>query len=231
MLARTVGSPGAVAAMFTYRGSDDPAKVQEADIEILTRDPSSVIQYTNQPSDLPDKGEIAEATRNTTLPGGGAWSDWAVHRLDWTPERSVWCFNGAEVANIKFQVPREASSINFNSWSDGGSWSGSMTVGGEASLQIQWIEMLYNTTDASKRSVGSESGAYGLNSGSLLARKAGKHAECQLVCTVDQSSEIGRPVVLSNDTESNGMAMAAPHPARLGGLLAFAWTVVCMTIL
>ncbi|KAM0738770.1 hypothetical protein ACQRIT_006507 [Beauveria bassiana] len=153
MCARTVGAPGAVTAMFTYRGAADPARVQEADVEILTRGPRSVIQYTNQPSDLPaDRGEIAEATRNATLPGGAAWSDWAVHRLDWTPERSVWYVNGREAASIALQVPRDPAAVNFNAWSDGGSWSGNMTVGDEASLQIQWVEILYNRTDAGKQS-------------------------------------------------------------------------------
>lgn len=224
MLARTVGAPGAVTAMFTYLGSNDPAKVQEADIEILTRDPRSVIQYTNQPSDLPDKGEITEATRNATLRGGVAWSDWAVHRLDWTPARSVWYVNGAEVASIAFQVPRDPSSVNFNSWSDGGSWSGNMTVGDEASLQIQWIEMLYNATDSGKRSAPlPRDDDLRAGSGSRLVRRRGSHGACKVVCTIDETADIGKAALVSNSTGSGAATTAST--AGVGGILAFAGAI------
>lgn len=221
MRARTVGAPGAVTAMFTYRGADDPAAVQEADIEVLTRDPRSVIQYTNQPSDLPGRGEIAAATRNATLPGGVAWSDWAVHRLDWTPERSVWYVDGREVASIALQVPRDPAAVNFNAWSDGGSWSGNMTVGDEASMQIQWIEMLYNTTDtAGKRSLGAAA------SGSRVIRKRGKHGACKVVCSIDDASEVGKAALVSNSTGSG--AASNTGAAGVGGVLAFGWGVAAV---
>ncbi len=220
MRARTVGAPGAVTAMFTYRGADDPAKVQEADLEVLTRDPRSVIQYTNQPSDLPGKGEVAGATRNATLPGGAAWSDWAVHRLDWTPQRSVWYVDGREAASIAFQVPRDPAAVNFNAWSDGGSWSGNMTVGDEANLQIQWIEMLYNTTDANKRSLGEASG------GSRMARRAGSHSGCKVVCTIDDAADVGKAALVSNSTGSG--AASNTRDAGVGVILAFGWGVAAV---
>ncbi len=203
MLARTVGDPGAVTAMFTYCDSSDAAKVQEADIEILTRDPHNKIQYTNQPSDLPDVGEILEATRNATVPGGREWSDWAVHRLDWTPERSTWYVDGEEAASIEFQVPRDAASINFNSWGDGGSWSGNMSTGGEASLQIQWIEVLYNTTKSDKRGLGRFS-----------SRSSSESASCNVICGVDGLDDIGHAVLLSNST---GAASQMAALTRQGG--------------
>ena len=187
MLARTVGDPGAVTAMFTYHDSSDPAEVQEADIEILTCDPRNKIQYTNQPSDLPEVSEVLEATRNATIPGDREWSDWAVHRLDWTPKQSTWYVNGEEATSIEFQVPRDAASINFNAWSDIGSWSGNMSVGGEASLQIQWIEVLYNTTTAGQRE---------------LARGGSKDKNCAAVCGVDEGNEVGSPVLLSTEMGS-----------------------------
>ncbi|ATY60251.1 xylanase 3 [Cordyceps militaris] len=226
MRARTVGAPGAVTAMFTYRGDDDPAKVQEADIEILTRDPRSVIQYTNQPSDLPGQGEIAEATRNVTLPGSVAWSDWAVHRLDWTPERSVWYVDGREAASIAFQVPRDPAAVNFNAWSDGGSWSGNMTVGDEASLQIQWIEMLYNTTGAGKRSVAGAGQEPRIGGGSRAARTGGSHDTCKVVCTIDDAADVGKVALLSNST---GDSAAHSLQAAVGpGQLAFGWAVAAI---
>lgn len=202
MLARTVGSAGAVAGMFTYKNSSDPAGVQEADIEILTRDPGNVIQYTNQPSDLPDVGTIPEATRNVTLPDGVKWSDWAVHRVDWTPERSVWYINGHDVASIAFQVPRDASGINFNMWSDGGSWSGNMSVGAEASLQIKWIEMVYNSTTAMPARKMARSELQHPRA-SLLQRSA-KGKTCQVVCSVDNGTQPGVSAVLFTSSQSSG---------------------------
>ncbi|RBR25878.1 uncharacterized protein FIESC28_01371 [Fusarium coffeatum] len=49
MLARVTGSTGACMALFTYLEGEELADVQEADIEIMTRDPKNRIQYTNQP--------------------------------------------------------------------------------------------------------------------------------------------------------------------------------------
>lgn len=205
MYARTLGDPGAVTAMFTYRNSDDPAKVQEADIEVLTRDPKNKISYTNQPDDLPDTGPIPDATRNATIPGGLEWNDWAVHRVDWTPERSVWFVNGQEAANIAFQVPRDASGVNFNSWGDGGSWSGNMTVGGQALFQIQWIELVYNTTDKNvqtydSRAIAGRSSWTGPH-GRLIRRKS-HDDECGVVCSIDERADAGSVAMLSNNTES-----------------------------
>ncbi|KAM3453785.1 hypothetical protein MY3296_003446 [Beauveria thailandica] len=228
MRARTVGAPGAVTAMFTYRGAADPARVQEADVEILTRGPRSVIQYTNQPSDLPaGRGEIAEATRNATLPAGGAWSDWAVHRLDWTRERSVWYVDGREAASIAFQVPREPAAVNFNAWSDGGSWSGNMTVGDEASLQIQWIEMLYNSTGAGKQSaVVAASESRTGNDGRLMRRSA-KHHACKVVCTIDDVADVGKAALLSNSTES-GAASITRAAAGAGSFFMSLWAIAAI---
>ncbi|KAM3544561.1 hypothetical protein ARSEF1564_002544 [Beauveria bassiana] len=229
MCARTVGAPGAVTAMFTYRGAADPARVQEADVEILTRGPRSVIRYTNQPSDLPaDRGEIAEATRNATLPGGAAWSDWAVHRLDWTPERSVWYVDGREAASIAFQVPRDPAAVNFNAWSDGGSWSGNMTVGDEASLQIQWIEMLYNnSTDAGKQSAAVAASGSRTVSGRRIMRRSAKHHACKVVCTIDGVADVGKAALLSNSTES-GAAPNTRASAGTGSLLMCLWATAAI---
>lgn len=214
--ARIVGSGGAVAGIFTYRNSSDPAKVQEADIEVLTRDPPQYIQYTNQPSDLPDVGTITEATRNVSLPGGVKYSDWAVHRVDWTPERSVWYVDGTEVANIAFQVPKDPSGINFNMWSDGGSWSGNMTKGGDASLQIQWIEMVFNATDSkSKRSYAPRA--------SLEARASKKGGVCHVVCSLDdQSAQPGNAKVLSISSGASATVASIWAPPILSAVLALA---------
>lgn len=199
MFARTTGSPGAVSAMFTYRASDTLADVQEADIEILTDGPRDRIQYTNQPSytdDSDSQGDNPEATRNATLPRGLRWTDWAVHRLDWTPERSVWYVNGEEVASIAFQTPKDPAGLNFNVWSDGGSWSGNMSLHGEAFQQIQWIEVVYNTTgEDARRRFGED-----LVSGGRLGRRGDNADGCRVVCSIDERDEMGSVAVLWEST-------------------------------
>ncbi|OAA50144.1 Concanavalin A-like lectin/glucanase, subgroup [Beauveria brongniartii RCEF 3172] len=216
MRARTVGAPGAVTAMFTYRGAANPARVQEADVEILT---------PVGPAWGP--GEIAEATRNATLPGGAAWSDWAVHRLDWTPERSVWYVDGREAASIAFQVPRDPAAVNFNAWSDGGSWSGNMTVGDEASLQIQWIEMLYNSTDAGKQSAAVAASESRTGNDRRLMRRSAKHHACKVVCTIDDVADVGKAALLSNSTES-GAASITRAAAGAGSFFMSLWAIAAI---
>ncbi|KAK0617720.1 glycoside hydrolase family 16 protein [Immersiella caudata] len=177
MAARTKGAPGAVTAMFTYRPPPTPhnmALVQESDLEILTKDPPTYIQYTNQPS-WNATSDIPEARRNVTLPGGRRWSDWAVYRMDWTPGSSTWFVNGVLHSTISFQAPRDPSHVMFNSWSDGGSWSGHMKVGDTAMMQIQWIEVVYNNTDPGRAKVGG----------------------CVNVCSIDETSLLGTPVLIT----------------------------------
>jgi len=177
MRARTKGAAGAVAAMFTYRPPPQPhdmALVQEADLEIRTRDPPTYVQYTNQPA-WNSTSDIPDATRNVTLPGGRRWSDWADYRMDWTPGSSTWFVNGQLVSRITFQAPRDPSQVMFNTWSDGGSWSGPMQVGSQAYMQIRWIEMVYNNTDP----------------GSV------KSGGCKNVCSIDETTKVGTPVLMT----------------------------------
>ncbi|RGP67772.1 hypothetical protein FLONG3_8391 [Fusarium longipes] len=208
MLARVTGGAGACMALFTYLEGEELADVQEADIEILTRDPKNHIQYTNQPSFTDDGDEIPKATRNATLPKGLKWDDWVVHRLDWTPERSVWYVQGQEMASIEFQTPKDPAQIILNAWSDGGSWSGNMSLGDAAYMQIQWIDMVYNTTqNKDKRSL----------DGDILERSAGKENTlfrredsddvCQVVCSIDDLDKAGEVKVLSKSAASLVMAM------------------------
>lgn len=189
MLARTIGSAGAVTAMFTYRGGkgDALADVQEADLEIRTRDPRNLVHYTNQPSITAAGDVVDNATKNATLPNGLDWSDWAVHRLDWTPTQSTWYVDGVQTANISFQVPRDPAQVILNSWSDGGQWTGNMSVHDAAFLQIQWLEMVYNTTDAKRK-----------KRGLLLGGRADAGTGCKAVCSVDETSKTGTPVMLWN---------------------------------
>ncbi|KAK7951396.1 uncharacterized protein PG986_007124 [Apiospora aurea] len=117
MKARTKGSPGAITAMFTYRPAQDMAKVQEADLEVRTADPSYSIQYTNQPS-WNDDGDVPGATRNISDPRHVDWGGLAGPPNGLDPQGEPL------LSTISFQVPRDGSQVIFNSWSNGGSWSG-----------------------------------------------------------------------------------------------------------
>ncbi|OLN83684.1 Beta-glucanase 4 [Colletotrichum chlorophyti] len=198
MLARTLGDPGACTALFTYREAGKYADVQEADIEVLTKDPDDRIQYTNQPSFDSQGNTIDGSTQNGTMPSGTTWRDWAVHRLDWDSEDSTWLVDGHKTSSISFQVPREPSRVMLNSWSDGGSWSGTMKVGDSAVMQIQWIEMVFNTTDSSsKRDLQDRRHDHGPNG--RLQRRHGDE-KCQVVCSIDSSDTVGQAVMLHNGT-------------------------------
>ncbi|KPM45364.1 hypothetical protein AK830_g1176 [Neonectria ditissima] len=199
MLARTVGSAGAVTGMFTYRDeSGELADIQESDVEILTRGPRNKIQYTNQPSYSDDGDEYSEATRNATTPD---WSSWVVHRLDWTPDVVTWYADGEVVARIEYQTPRDPTDLHFSCWSDGGTWSGNMSMNHEARQEIQWIEVLYNTTDKN-----------------VVEQKKRDEGACQRVCSIDKSDDAGKSTVLSG-----GSAMRMTFESGYRGMAA--WVV------
>ncbi|KAF4496533.1 xyloglucan endo-transglycosylase [Fusarium agapanthi] len=186
------------------------ADVQEADIEIMTRDPKDRVQYTNQPSFTEDGDDIPKATRNGTLPKGVEWDGWVVHRLDWTPKRSTWYANDQEVASIEFQTPKDPAQIILNAWSDGGSWSGNMSLNGAAYMQIQWIDMVYNVTEdhEEKRSFDGrrlESDAEQQDDG--LVRRDDRQGVCKVVCSIDEADKAGETKILSKSTASHMLDM------------------------
>ncbi|KAI0839957.1 glycoside hydrolase family 16 protein [Hypoxylon sp. FL0890] len=172
MYARTRGAAGAVTAMFTYRGGATEADVQEADLEILTQEGTNQVHYTNQPGNV-NGVPRPDATEQVSIPG--SWSDWRVHRYDWTPGSSDWYVDGARVASIQYQAPVDPATLLFNTWSDGGSWSGVMASGQSAEMQIQWIELIYNNT-----------------------AEPSQFNHCANVCTVDVGTQPGVPALLSS---------------------------------
>ncbi|KAI0887377.1 glycoside hydrolase family 16 protein [Annulohypoxylon maeteangense] len=191
MYARTLGAPGAVTAMFTYKdpsGDATLATVQESDLEIRTVDPPDHIQYTNQPSYSSMGLSVQDATRNVTIPNKRDWTNWAAYRMDWTPDDTTWYIDGDQVASISFQTPRDPSMVIFNAWSDGGSWTGNMSVGTEARLQVQWIELVYNTTGEAphKRDLNDMPGYF---------EKRGDDS-CANICSIDQTTKTGTVVLL-----------------------------------
>ncbi|KAL2823724.1 concanavalin A-like lectin/glucanase domain-containing protein [Aspergillus cavernicola] len=138
--ARVRGDAGACAGIFTYYDDDN-----ESDIEILTRDPTNHIRYTNQPGLDEDGNEIPGASTDAVMGGGAVWTDWNDYRLDWTADLSVWYLNG-KLAHIKtYGIPSNPSTFILNMWGNGGVWTGDMDIGSAAYLDIEWIEILYNT--------------------------------------------------------------------------------------
>ncbi|KAK7937934.1 xylanase 3 [Apiospora aurea] len=194
--ARTVGAKGAISAMFTYRKSDDPNLIQEADLEIRTIDPPDTIQYTNQPSYSRTGDTVSQATQNATVPR--SWEEWSVHRVDWHPKTTTWYVDGQNVSQIGFQTPRDPAQVIFNMWSEGTVWTGNMTRGDAAYMQIQWIELLYNSTgDATTASNGNV--RHDVETKHVVKRK---NDGCKMVCSVDESHKIGTAVLVANDASS-----------------------------
>ncbi|KAI1800281.1 glycoside hydrolase family 16 protein [Daldinia bambusicola] len=170
MYSRTRGASGGVTAMFTYRDGAE-ADVQEADVEILTGDPSNEVHYTNQPSTVAGESR-PNATHEVAIPG--TWTSWRTHRYDWTPGMSTWYVDGRQVNANAFQAPVDPATVLFNAWSDGGSWSGTMAPGQSAQMQIQWIELIYNNTAQPSR-----------------------FAHCANVCSFDRGTQPGVPSLVS----------------------------------
>jgi len=226
-LARIIGDLGGCAGMFTWRCptascSTLSSNVEEADIEVLTKGPQNRIQLTNQPSESTSGQTLSQATLNATLPGGVEWSTWNEYRYDWLPGISSWYVNGMSVGNISFQAPKNPAGLILNMWSNGGSWTGNMSIGGTSYLQVQWIEIVYNTSDATtgskrvrseynlmeqvseppKSQVGEQFGPFGelprLDGHKGVAPRADNSTGCSIVCSVDTNVvSAGTPVVLN----------------------------------
>uniref|UniRef100_A0A0D2YE96 GH16 domain-containing protein n=1 Tax=Fusarium oxysporum (strain Fo5176) TaxID=660025 RepID=A0A0D2YE96_FUSOF len=180
-LGRVRGAPGACMAMFTYVPADEIKNVQEADMEILTREDYDRVHYTNHPG-YSIEGEVyPKATRNTTLPDGLKWNEWVEHRMDWTPNQSIWYANGKQVANISFQVPRDPSLMIFNTWGDGGVWTQNMTMGEEAYMEMQWLQLLYNTSETSDKRKRHNAGPKG-----RFLRKRGDENVCRMKSNIER---------------------------------------------
>jgi hypothetical protein len=146
---RVRGAPGAVAGIFTYLND-----TQESDIEMFTRAPAQYIQYSNQPSSSgePDWTEIPGATVNATMPHAKQHTDWHVHRLDWTSGRSVFFLDDEQMNTTTLHVPvaDPPSGLYIDMWGANSTWSGSMDIGKNATFDIQWIELLFNTTEPAR---------------------------------------------------------------------------------
>ena len=212
-------SPGAVIGFFTYESN-----TQESDIEILTSDPVDRIRYSNQPD--------YDAKTGNTVPGASTdyliqdssddgnskvWTDWLIHRLDWFPGVSQWWIDDQLVLNKTINVPKRPSGVILNVWSDGGEWSGNMSVGEEVRVGVEWIEMVFNVSGrvegpSSSRKRWTERLGLG-----LLGKR--KERKCKVGCWVDAPQVVvaGEPVVAFNDTVTGGAGRLGVQ-GRGGGL-------------
>ncbi|KAL8806693.1 MAG: hypothetical protein Q9182_001221 [Xanthomendoza sp. 2 TL-2023] len=192
--ARVAGSPGACAGMFTYLTDD-----QESDIEILTRDDHSTIRATNQPGLDPRGQIIPDASTPITISKSGSssvgsWTEWNEYQLNWLPGQSEWLINGVSKLNKTYGVPTQPSNFQIKMWSDGSSWPGNMTVGGLATLDIEWIDMVYNVS-------GDASGA-----------------TCQKTCTINNIAN--NPVPQTSSGNIHTARIGSVSTLALGTLLA-----------
>ena len=166
MHAQVIGGKGGVAGFFTYL--DD---YNEQDIEILTDEPENQIHLTNH-----DNGGVGNGnpTINTTF--NGARSDFNTYRMDWTSDKASFQINTDEVQVLNEAIPTKPCTLNVNIWSSGAGWGGSMAVGESATMNVQWIEAVYNPAQAPASS-----------------RIRRQESSCANVCKVDGVSKIGVP--------------------------------------
>ena len=188
--------PGAVVGFFTYFSS-----TQESDIEILTRDPTNRIRYSNQPDFNYKSGNmIPGASTDFATPNRFDWADWLEHRLDWHSGVTRWYINNQFMMKKTKNVPTDPSGLILNLWGDGGDWSGNMSVGGQVQLAVEWIEMVFNVSGPVE-GPGSGSNANYQGKRSLfpwLARKT--QQTCHVGCTVDGVASVGFPEQVFNST-------------------------------
>lgn len=171
--------PGAVAGIFTYQSD-----VQESDIEILTSDPSTNIRYSNQPDTDETTGDaVPDASTNQIMPKDAAWIDYHDHRLDWFDGITRWYVDGDLALEKRINVPTKPSGLVLNVWSDGGIWSGNMSIGAQVVVAIEYIEMTFNV------------------SGKLSSsKKRASQQICGVGCDIDNVRTRGTPVVAFNVT-------------------------------
>ncbi|KAH8696606.1 putative endo-1,3(4)-beta-glucanase [Talaromyces proteolyticus] len=137
---RFMPSGGACVGIFTFF-----SRTSESDIEILTSEPPTRAHYANQPDYDP--------VRNLIIPGSQVavdapipWTTWSTYRLDWLPSMSRWYVENQQQASMTYGIPVDPSRLLINLWSDGGLWSGNLTIGDSVHLGIEWIEVAYNQT-------------------------------------------------------------------------------------
>lgn len=122
-------------------------------------------------TELTDKRSVAEIK----------WTDWHTHRIDWVAGKSSWYIDGVHQLDKTYGVPTVPSYVVFNMWSDGGVWSGNMSVNCQALLEIEWVEMVFNVSGPV------DSSDYDSNSRKPKVRR--QNTGCITPCSVDENGE------------------------------------------
>jgi len=184
------GSPGGVAGFFTFGAGGS----SEQDIEILTSEAHTQVHYTtHQPGPHP--------SLNVSLPANADWTNYVTHRLDWIVGLASFNANNGVTQHITQAVPTIPITFSINMWSAGEGWGGVMVPGGEARMNIQWIEAFYNTSGPTAQ--------YAKRDGrgrQYTRRQAGA---CAHVCHVDGVAEVGVPQPGTGTAKA--MASAVPR--------------------
>jgi len=207
--ARVRGDYGACAGMFLYRD-----KNTESDIEILTKDNTTTYYYTNQPSTKDGDDIPGAAVVRKDLP---PWTEWHTHRLDWMPGITRSYLDGVLVAENRMHVPHKTMWLDINMWSNGGQWTKVMKEGGSAELQIQWIQLVFNTSGSNSRSKRDDLDSSHLN---LFGKRADN---CKNVCAIDGVQRQGIPEVRSR---SGGSKQGVPWTYLLPLSCCLIWLIL-----
>ncbi len=176
MHAQITGSPGAVVGFFTYLDANN-----EQDIEILTDEAENQIHLTTHDYG----GGSGNPNLNTTM--SASRSEFVTYRLDWIPGKSSFYTNDDPAKVLTEAVPTQPCTLNVNMWSAGTGWGGAMAPGESATLNVQWIEAVYNPSGAASRVRRARS-----HGGPFLEKRQG--AACTNVCKVDGRAAPGKPV-------------------------------------
>jgi beta-glucanase (GH16 family) len=195
--ARVVGDAGAVGGLFTFADNND-----ETDVEILTRLNTSTIYYSTQPS-VDGKGNVIPLG-SVAVGGLPDYNDWHEHRIDWLPGVTRWFVDGALARTSTYSAPKKPSGLVMNMWSNGGVWSGNMTVGSAAELHVQWVEVAFNTSGP-RAGAGSRSGP-GTSKRDLDKRHS---SGCKTVCALDAVTTPGFPEITYTAGAPEGVRQAS----------------------
>ena len=191
MHAQITGAAGRVAGFFTYLDA-----YNEQDIEILTNEAPNQIHYTTH-----DNGGVAggdgNPTLNTTI-GSSSWKEYTTYRFDWTSATaSFYTNNDPQAKTLNTAIPTKPCTLNLNMWSSGDQWGGAMAPGQSATMNVQWIEAVYDAANAAPAGAAKSRvrryAAHHEDVG-LEARQAG--GSCNTVCKVDGVSVVGTPEVV-----------------------------------
>ena len=172
MHAQIIGAPGAVVGFFTYLDA-----YNEQDIEILTNEANNQIHFTTH-----NNGGAGAGNPNLNTTFHGSRTDFNTYRFDWTAGKASFRVNHDPAKLLTVAVPTQPCPLNVNMWSAGDGWGGAMAPGQSASLNIEWIEAVYNSPGADA----------GTPASRVRRRQAGA-GSCANACKIDGVAKAGIP--------------------------------------